>query len=608
MGYFGRTTMTTTKSKEVLRIESWLKTVGIEASKSQDLIDKYGIENTYKLVQEALMRPHDMAKHLDGTRRSSKGTILHLLENDLSPEQISATTRVDIEKVKSSMPQEVAIENVENTETTPETVDNNTLETNTPEETREETRAALIDQVEASMAPDAEKRNLIAETEASAFDNRLKQRTSTAETETTTPITEAETTTSQIPYEEQIEKNRQTWLQNKLKSELDTQTTPTDLTLVQQKEALLQQYVDLRKKRYEALCYNSGLDMYNASLAITSNCKNKKAMNKHIWNGCKNIDESIVPADSTARMVPHIITSDRTRNSLCNFNDKKGVASCAITGATIVYDVCQKMQFMNGANFTPPSVEGNQYRGANGHFTYDIQTKGYTGSGKMSDLISSGKVGPGDRVSTKSEGTESGYHLRTVIAVNRNEQGEVTGYILQGNNNLELSYHKIPDPKDSLNNRIVKYSSTSQWAYDQIEKEYGYMKDCSIEEIQFAIKREKEAITSTIIDTVQEKETRLAELDSTKANQYYANEYPFLYRDNAPILLSHSIAPEMLKAELIAMNGEEVISPNIYFQQRDFDKRLVARLEARARKKSNSTTRDINTVFPAIINQGAELS
>ena len=174
--------MTTTKSKEVLRIENWLKTVGIDASKSQDLIDKYGVENTYKLVQEALMRPHDMAKHLDGTKRSSKNTITYLLDNRLTPEQIASSTRVDVEKVKAAMPQEVVIEKVKSPEPALATVGSQTTETNTPQEqssqeTREETRSALIDQAEASMAPDTEKRNLIAESQGIRFTKRAEQRT-----------------------------------------------------------------------------------------------------------------------------------------------------------------------------------------------------------------------------------------------------------------------------------------------------------------------------------------------------------------------------------------------------------------------------------------------
>ena len=601
--------MTTTKSKEVLRIENWLKTVGIDASKSQDLIDKYGVENTYKLVQEALMRPHDMAKHLDGTKRSSKNTITYLLDNRLTPEQIASSTRVDVEKVKAAMPQEVVIEKVKSPEPALATVGSQTTETNTPQEqssqeTREETRSALIDQAEASMAPDTEKRNMMAEAQSSQFDSKFKQRTTT--TETTTPVIVEEISTSHLSYDEQIKENRQKWLESKLTAELDAQTFSESLTPEQQKEALLQQYVALRKEHYEALCYNSGLDMYNASLAITCNCNNKKAMNRHIWNGCKNIDESIVPADSTARMVPQIITSAKERSYLSS-----GVASCAITGATIVYDVCQKMQFENGATLTPPSERGHQYRSAAGHFSaMDSETHGYTGKGRMADLIASGKIGPGDRISTKTNGdTESGYHLRTVIAVNRNKNGEVTGYVVQGNNNLELSYHDINDRNDAFNKRFVEYSSTSQWANDQIQQEYEKMKDMSIEEIQALIEKEKASITSTILDSVQEKETRLAGLQGGNVKQYYADEYPFLYRDDAPILMSNLISPDMLKVELTSMTGTEIMSPDVYFAHKEFERKVDERTAERARAKAQTSTRynKTNIVIPPI-NRGAEMS
>lgn len=182
----GRNIMTTAKSKELQRIENWLKAVNIDSSKSQDLIDKYGLENAYKLVQEALMRPHDMAEHLDGAKRSSRNTINYLLENSLSPEQISASTRVNIETVKANMPQERVIAEVERPVDISATYAGTTIETTpnftTPTPEVVDTKAALIDQAQASIAnPDVDKRNPLATSQNIRLGKRMEERATTSE-------------------------------------------------------------------------------------------------------------------------------------------------------------------------------------------------------------------------------------------------------------------------------------------------------------------------------------------------------------------------------------------------------------------------------------------
>lgn len=627
--------MTTAKSKELQRIENWLKAVNIDSSKSQDLIDKYGLENAYKLVQEALMRPHDMAEHLDGAKRSSRNTINYLLENRLTAEQISASTRVNIETVKAKMPQEIKIETVERPEPALATAGNTPVTTNetaeevveqTQSDTRAETKAALIDQAEASTLTDEEKRNPLAETQSTLFDTKMAQRYSTAEAEAEAPATTEKTSTDPMTSVESIYEENCAFLASMIKEDLGGPAISPDLSPEEQKEALIQQYADLRKEHYEALCYNSGLDMYTSSAAICQKYGSKKAMNRHIWCGCKDISTDIVPADSTARKSPQLITMENERNSLNAIE----ASSCAITGATIINDICEKMEFENGATFTPPSSEGSQYRSAAGHFSaMDRQTLGYTGSGTMKSLLSSGKIGPGDRISTDSPDTQSGYHLRTIIAVNRNEQGEVTGYVIQGNNNLELSYHDINDKNDPFNQRKVKYSSTSQWTQDQIDQECANMKDLSIEEIQAKIEQEKDAITATIMDTALNHETRLAEFLSEadgkyqsnkqyKETSYYKEICPRLYDTDlhSTRLVFHDVSTDALKnigaetlhytfepikspndttsrqnlkEELTSMKGSDVTSADTYFKNRKFEKQV----DEHAKDKSDEKTKRI---------------
>ena len=579
MVFLGRRIMTTAEEKNIQKVKNWLKTVGIDPSKSDDLIAKYGIDNTVNLVKEALMAPHPMAKHLDGKPRSSKSTINYILENDLSAEAISTITKKNLQKVTANMPQTTSVSQTETPEASV-TTDNTTEHT--------KIHAELINQAEASINTSSyeEKKTSLTSAIDQRIDYKIKLRTSA--TENNTP------TTSSINEEKHIS--------DAIKSELGNTNISSNLTEEEQKEALLQEYTALRKERYEALCYQSGLDMYISSKAITDKY-GPKAVNAHLWNGCDKIGYDVVPPDSIARVTPCLITDKSTRNSLHSMHG----ASCAITGATIVYNVCQEMDFKDNATFTPPSELGFQYRSAAGHFSsMDSETSGYRGRGKMKDLILKGKIGPGDRISTPSK-TESGYHLRTVIAVNRDDKGEITGYVVQGNNKLELSYHDINDTKDSFNNRIVTYSSTSQWASDQINAEIAQMRDLSIEEIQELIETQKKKTTPIIIDVIKNKEDKLIQLNNDDF-RIYGQKYPIQNSSNPAYYADENVNQETttpandiqatrqeLKYELAAMTGSEVISAETYFKNRDFEKRLDAQREIKYAENTTSPKHNNNS-------------
>ena len=162
--------MTADNKKDIIKIEGWLRRVNIDVSKAQDLIDKYGLENTMKLVQEALMAPHPIAKHLDGVTRSSRNTINYFLENDITAEDIATITKTNIDTVKANMPQETASNN----------------------DVSGQIHADLINQAQASMtaSPDEDKRNPLATAQGIRFDKRFSQRDETAtEAETPAPST-----------------------------------------------------------------------------------------------------------------------------------------------------------------------------------------------------------------------------------------------------------------------------------------------------------------------------------------------------------------------------------------------------------------------------------
>ena len=317
-----------------------------------------------------------------------------------------------------------------------------------------------------------------------------------------------------------------TWLKSIVLNDINTKYSDKTPAPEDPKHYLIEQYAALRRERYETTCYRCGLDMYTASKAVCDSTGNIKAMNTYMWSGCEGIDETIVSRDSVARKAVNIILDKKILNDLRNM----GTASCAITAATLVREICEKMEFENNATLVPSSQKGTQYRAANGFEKYDAAAEDYDGSGRLDKLLAEGKIGPGDRIATVSPASQSGFHARTIIAVDRDADGKVIGYTVQGNNSLELSHHSIPDPKDTLNRQEIFYASTSKWADEQIAKECEAMQNMSIEEIQQKIAHEQEKIAENVVDIVQVQEARLAKLgEENKKNPTYQEKYPAAY-------------------------------------------------------------------------------
>ena len=68
---------------------NWFKTVKVDPQKIDGLIEKYGIDYSYKLILDAMIKPYDLAKDLEITPRSSAKIINYILETDLSTKQLA---------------------------------------------------------------------------------------------------------------------------------------------------------------------------------------------------------------------------------------------------------------------------------------------------------------------------------------------------------------------------------------------------------------------------------------------------------------------------------------------------------------------------------------
>ena len=87
--------------------------------KSQELIDKYGLDNAYAIVQNSMKAPANMTKATDGKFRGSKGTINYFLENDVERDRLIQIPGMDLKTVHESLVSVGKAKKIETPNTTP---------------------------------------------------------------------------------------------------------------------------------------------------------------------------------------------------------------------------------------------------------------------------------------------------------------------------------------------------------------------------------------------------------------------------------------------------------------------------------------------------------
>jgi hypothetical protein len=116
----------------------------------------------------------------------------------------------------------------------------------------------------------------------------------------------------------------------------------------------------------------------------------------------------------------------------------------------------------------------------------DPACKGYTARGNLWNMIQQGKVGPGATIAIRSGNrTESGYHAKTVIAVNYDDKGKLKSYVLQANNANRLEVITGPH---MYNNVLV--GDMNRWMTEQLNREAQQKRELSTDELAQAIEQE----------------------------------------------------------------------------------------------------------------------
>ncbi len=258
--------------------------------------------------------------------------------------------------------------------------------------------------------------------------------------------------------------------------------------------ALLEQYRTMRQQEYQYICLSEGIKAYDVTLSICARTGDARAMNRACWNGCKDILQNYpelydAVTDSCYVRIPTAVT-----NSLAG--DKQ--SCCAVASKALESKISAEMGFDGDANFVRAYHKGDMqaayHRAANG-FANDPASKGYVVRGNLWKLIEEGKVGPGATVAIRNGITDSGYHAKTVIAVNYDDKGRIKNYVLQANNASKL---EVVTHQGKYTNVIV--GDMNRWMNEKLEYETQQKRELSTEELSKMLEEERAKLNERIDD------------------------------------------------------------------------------------------------------------
>lgn len=105
------------------------------------------------------------------------------------------------------------------------------------------------------------------------------------------------------------------------------------------------------------------------------------------------------------------------------------------------------------------------------------------GKENASVFIKNGELDAGDQIAVPSKSSKSGSHSMTIVSVDRDENGNPTGFTVQGNNKSTLDYYPITEGQESgpLINNIGQFS---KYAKDKLDLEKAERQNMSIQELE----------------------------------------------------------------------------------------------------------------------------
>ena len=287
------------------------------------------------------------------------------------------------------------------------------------------------------------------------------------------------------------------------------------------REALVAQYQELRRQEFQYVVYNEAMKAYNVSSEANAN-KSRRVENTTggAWGGYGHATGA---QDSSFVYVPDMVKVGDTPNQ---------GESCAISANALVMKISDEMGYTGKDNLIVPksrlvtnkkgkaigvSSKNNLSVAAYIHLQESIPQEyrvSYTdkkNKPSLNDAIKQGIVGAGDEISLvtgKATSTTSGCHAMVIVDVQKDENGEVKGYTLQGNNPPCLINVDANNPdyygKRPLNSAV----RVSKWIDDKISAEIPA--DMSSEELSNKVK-DTQTRVSTVVDNLHDTEVRYVE-------------------------------------------------------------------------------------------------
>lgn len=293
------------------------------------------------------------------------------------------------------------------------------------------------------------------------------------------------------------------------------------------RNALIKQYTEMRQSEYQYTCLTEGMRAYDVSLTICQKTNDDKYMNKATWDGCKSVMERYPQiqqevSDSCYTRIPNDVTDTLSRSN-------GSYSCCAVSSKALESQISAKMGYDDEDNNFVQCYNTNQnayhHRAANG-FVNDPACKDYVAKGNLWKMIESGKAGQGATIAMPSK-TTSGYHAKTIVAVNYDDNGKLKSYVLQGNNSNSFEVITSDSPKYSN----IYVGDMNRWMTNKFQQEAQNMQTMTTEQLQEAVLNEKQKVA----ESISQLEIREKSLFENHPNDRQVTKYADYYIKNANI-------------------------------------------------------------------------
>lgn len=357
------------------------------------------------------------------------------------------------------------------------------------------------------------------------------------------------------------------------------------------KEYLLQTYENLRQAEYGYTVRNETMKVYN--LACDGASATGKKDNELVWNGYKSYIAAAKTPEEKERRIEQVQNSAMSRaavmGGICMLGSEEktvmpsaGLHCCALTASAITAQISGKMGYDGADNLVVPEYRG-EIPGARNNIVAAayiskadsillhqqripemIPEKPKTAKEKtLNERVRSGELGVGDSFAIKVGGvagnTASGNHAMVIADVIKDEQGNVTSYVLQANNNRCLKSINVNDTYNYYGSKMVTdIVKTHEFVKGKVGQELENLKGLSLEELEARVVEQRGKTEQVIAD--------LAVTEQYNAQRGYNRGIENVYL--ADLEKKREVAAQMpdealgRKAPEIA-NAQEFVSPAV---------------------------------------------